>query len=196
MADETKDKAKPAKGEDAGTTGKKVVLDLLEAGKPTRGARRKQQIEDEERRRNSLEEAKKNALNLFEDEEKPKKKGGAKHETGSALPRIGGAGESAAPAGGVVDPLAEALKGAKGAKGTNLAEMIKQMAVASSHAHPLKSKGKEKEPEIPHAPAPVVEAPTVPAQPVAEAVPVEEAPAGAVEGGMTELVVLCTTFLV
>ena len=150
MADENKDKAKPAKGTSAGTTGKKVILDLLDVEKPTRGQRRKQQLEDEERRRNSLEEAKKNALNLFEDEEKPKKKGTAKHETGSALPRIGGSTEAATAPGGVVDPIAEALKGAKGAKGTNLAEMIKQMAVAHTHAHPQKTR--EKEPAIPQAP--------------------------------------------
>ena len=184
MADENKDKAKPAKGEDAGTTGKKVVLDLLEAGKPTRGARRKQQLEDEERRRNSLEEAKKNALNLFEDEDKPKKKGAAKHETGSSLPRIGGASEPAPAAGGVIDPLAEALKGAKGAKGTNLAEMIKQMAVATTHAHTHAhpQKAKEKEPQIPHAPtpAPVVEAAAVEA-PAPEAPVVEAAPEPAAE---------------
>ena len=155
MPDDQQDKARDTSDGEAGTKGKKQVLDLLDAAKPTRGQRRKQQLEDDERRRSALDQAKKNALNLFEAEEKPKKRAAHKVETGSVLPRIG-AGSEPPAAGGVVDPLAEALKAGKAPKGGDLADFIKQMAVATSHAHPHKPR--EKEPEVPVAPAAPAEA--------------------------------------
>ena len=155
MPDDQQDKARDTSDGEAGTKGKKQVLDLLDAAKPTRGQRRKQQLEDDERRRSALDQAKKNALNLFEAEEKPKKRAAHKVETGSVLPRIG-AGSEPPAAGGVVDPLAEALKAGKAPKGGDLADFIKQLAVATSHAHPHKPR--EKEPEVPVAAAAPAEA--------------------------------------
>ncbi|MFM7182551.1 MAG: translation initiation factor IF-2 [Verrucomicrobiales bacterium] len=109
-------------------TEKKAVLDLLDdGGKPTRGQRRKQQLAVEEKKRSSFEDAKKNALNLFEEGDKPKKKAVRRKDTASTgLPAI-------APQDEVhthhADPLAEALK----AGGGSVEALVKNFAKAAKH---------------------------------------------------------------
>ena len=105
MADETNKPAIP--GDDAAP---KKVLDLLDGPKPTRGQRRKQQLAEEVVVKLSpLEDAKKNALSLFDDEEKPKKKAVRRKDASAGLVPIApvreDAGHVSAP-----DKLAQALK--------------------------------------------------------------------------------------
>ena len=110
---------------------KKVVLDLLDGNKPSRGQRRKQQIAQEEKKRSSLDDAKKNALSLFEDEDKPKKKTVRRTDAAaSALPAIAPREDHATPA-HAMDPLAEALK----AGGASVEALVKNFAKSVKPKH-------------------------------------------------------------
>jgi translation initiation factor IF-2 len=118
---------KPSAPANSETPEKKAVLDLLDGNKPTRGQRRKQQLADDEKKRNSIEDAKKNALNLFEEGEKPKKKLVRRKDAAtSALPAIAPKEEAHTP---VLDPLAEALK----AGGGSIEALVKNFAMAAKH---------------------------------------------------------------
>jgi translation initiation factor IF-2 len=139
MPDDPQDQAIATSGEESAAP-RKVVLDLLE-GKPSRGQRRRQQLEEIERsgtsqeppppepRESALDQAKKNALNLFDDEDKPKKKQPRRGESTSALPRIGGSAiHPPAPAAGPAGLAA-------GGNAADLADLVKQIAASSaSHA--------------------------------------------------------------
>ncbi len=115
----------------------KKVLDLLDGSKPTRGQRRKQQlvVVEVQKRSSPLDDAKKNALNLFEDEDKPKKKTVRRLDAAtSALPQIAPIKEEVAHA-PTMDEVAEAIKGGA----ATLANLVKKNHSGVSKPKPVES---------------------------------------------------------